>query len=205
MSSRNELLELSGAMFNILSEIFYTAPSESKLNTISETLEEWPLFSGSPEKLIASINQSLNNDTPDEISADFHKLFIGPGKKLVYPWGSCYTDQQALLFGESTKKWEQFCLTTEIVITPKSYEPTDHFALIFSAISAILLSENTEEEKSELLEIILSNHFNDWGVALLQSVKDKACTSYYSATASLALNLIDFWNVEFKKNAGTSK
>ncbi|WP_194944983.1 TorD/DmsD family molecular chaperone [Shewanella sp. TC10] len=193
MLAIKERQELSGAMFNLLADAFYNPPTTDKLKLTSSSFENWPDFSGPNTEAIHAIKQSQLNNTIDDFNADYHRLFVGPGKKLVYPWGSYYTDQEGLLFGKTTKAWEDFCHTSDIKITTITYEPTDHFALIFSALSAIQLSEHTEEKKLRLIKTILLEHFSDWGIKVLNLIQEKSNTQYYSAIASLAFQLVNYW------------
>lgn len=191
MNRKQEELVILGAMFHWVSDIFYYEPTAKKLNFVLENVSLWPDDDNETQKLIAEILTSVNQDGFEKIKEDFYKLFIGPGKKDVYPWGSVYTDKENLLFGKSTILWEEFCIKTGIVISPSSNEPTDHFALVISAIAAILSSESEPKIKVSKVQFIFREHFSPWGLDVLSLVVQNASTIYYKNFAKLALKLID--------------
>ncbi len=194
---KNEWLE-SIAMFNWLANIFYQIPTIEKLTLINDNLTEWPVFSKDLQTIVCTILTSIKNDGQLKISRDFHHLFVGPGKKEVYPWGSVYTDEDALLFGHSTMVWKAFCSEYHIDIKPECNEPTDHFALFFSALAAMMKSKYSDTEKSRIVNLILQDHFHPWGLTVLKLIQQKAQTDYFKGFAFLAHNLIEYW---VQKNA----
>ncbi|WP_394130848.1 molecular chaperone [Shewanella maritima] len=189
----SEHLEQSAAMLNWVADVFYHPPSTEKLKLTKEIIEQWPNIAGDPSNEISAIITSIETDQLEVINHDFHCLFIGPGKKLVYPWGSVYTDQEGLLFGNSTQFWESFCQHNEISITPNSNEPTDHFGLMFSALSAIMSSENTEEVKLKQISTLLKDHFSPWGEKVLNDIHSHSKTNYYISFSILASHIINHW------------
>ena len=200
MSSTQRQIEESTAMFNWLADIFYRSPTIEKLQTTKAVINEWPILAGDPSDSISQILHSIEQDDLAIIKADFQRLFIGPGKKLVYPWGSVNSEPEGLLFGKSTEQWEAFCITNHIEISTHAYEPSDHFALFFSAIAAIMQSDNDQAIKLELIDEVLTGHFNDWGVELLRNITEKSTTKFYSQFAKLALDTINYWTVEISKS-----
>ncbi len=190
MNSDNNELEMLAGMFNWVADTFYNIPTADKLALVEGNIALWPDETANALEGISSILNSLKQDSLNVIVQDFHRLFIGPGKKDVYPWGSVYTDEESLLFGDTTTAWENFCQIHSIQITPNTNEPTDHFALIFSAISAVLNSEQAEEVRIEIIKEIINKHFSPWGEQVLTSIIEKAKTGYYRGFAVLAQNLL---------------
>jgi TorA maturation chaperone TorD len=182
------------AMFTWLADVFYQTPSDLKLIAISENIKDWPLLTTDSEATISTIISSISLDGLILIKEDFNRLFVGPGKKEVYPWGSIYTDKEGLLFGPSTILWEQFCKQYNINITPSSNEPSDHFALIFYAIVAVMQSEYDNEFKGIIVDKILSTHFYPWGIELLSLIDMKAETDYFRGFSLLATDLISIYS-----------
>lgn len=182
----NECDVIAAAKFKWLASVFYQVPTKESLNSITEVLSQWPVSHSSTKELISRLERSIEQQGIDAIKQDFHLLFVGPGKKLVYPWGSVYTDEEGLLFGPSTMLWEGFCRANEIEIKPDSNEPTDHFALFFAAIAAILASEYEVSKKLSLIEELLSTHFSPWGEEVLLQITQQASTDYFQCFADLA-------------------
>ncbi|WP_394202548.1 molecular chaperone [Shewanella waksmanii] len=185
MSSENN--SIVAAKFNWLANVFYQVPTEVSLQLIAENIDQWPINSEASRGLIHQLKQSCQTEGIDTIKQDFHRLFIGPGKKLVYPWGSVYTDEEKLLFGRTTIAWEQFCRQHQIDIKPDSNEPTDHFGLFFAAISAVFTSELESMEKSALVQQMLDEHFSPWGHKVLADINQLANTVFFKCFAQLAL------------------
>ncbi len=188
MSNPHQDLAMLGAMFRWLSDVFYYIPTEERLSFTKENIDLWP--DAETSLLIPAILTSIEHDGLEIIERDFYRMFIGPGKKEVYPWGSVYTDNENLLFGDTTVAWEKFCQQHSIQITPTMNEPTDHFALIFSALAAVLDSDLPETQKIAVAQQIYHDHFSAWGDELLQQVVAKANTEYYKTFAILSQHSI---------------
>lgn len=180
----------SAAMFNWLADIFYQVPTAEKLTVVTSNLANWPKQSTELQVHINAILGSIEADGCSEINQDFHRLFIGPGEKEVYPWGSVHIDEEALLFGPSSIAWKQFCVENNINVQPEKNEPTDHFALFFSALAAVMQSEYHTQEKSRIVNQILHNHFQPWGLKVLLLIQEKAQTNYFKGFALLAEDLL---------------
>ncbi|PMG49459.1 molecular chaperone TorD family protein [Shewanella sp. 10N.286.52.B9] len=200
MSGTQRQIEQSTAIFNWLADIFYHPATTEKLQTTQAVIDEWPTLAGDPSDSVCKILHSVEQDGLATIQADFQRLFIGPGKKLVYPWGSVNCESEGLLFGKSTQRWEVFCNTNHIEITTLAYEPSDHFALFFSAIAAIMQSDNDQAIKLELIDEVLTLHFNDWGLTVLSNITEKSTTHFYAQFAKLALDTINYWKTEISKS-----
>lgn len=188
----------SAAMFNWLADVFYQIPTEKKLVLVNDNLADWPTLSKDHSASVSTIIASIEVNGQREISQEFHRLFIGPGKKEVYPWGSVYTDEDGLLFGPSSLAWEGFCAEYHIDIQPNCNEPTDHFALIFSALAATMLSEYDNEIKNQIVMQILEVHFSPWGNTVLELIEKKAQTGYFKGFALLAKDLVEYWSYQYK-------
>jgi len=189
---------VSAAMFNWLADVFYQIPTEEKLVLVNDSLADWPTLSKDPGIHVGEILASIEADGQRVINREFHRLFIGPGKKEVYPWGSVYTDEEGLLFGPSSLAWEGFCTEYHIDIQPECNEPTDHFALIFSALAATMSSEYDDETKSQVVTQILRVHFYPWGETVLELIEQKALTGYFKGFALLAKDLVEHWSHQSK-------
>ena len=200
MSNSQLKIVQSTAMFNWLADVFYHPLTIEKLKVTQEVIDDWPTLAGDQSDAIKQIINSIEQDGLAKIQADFQRLFIGPGQKLVYPWGSVNSELEGLLFGKSTERWEAFCNTNHIEITTQTYEPSDHFALFFSAIAAIMQSDNDQATQLELIDELLTSHFNEWGLMVLSNITQKATTNFYAQFAKLALDTINYWKIESSKS-----
>lgn len=180
----------SAAMYAWLADVFYKAPTAEKLGYVASNINQWPVSSDAQRCIVESILSSIEHNGVDFIREDFNRLFIGPGKKEVYPWGSVYTDEEGLLFGPSTVAWELFCKQHSIEVQLDSNEPTDHFALIFSALSAVMQSGYDEKEKANIIDSIVNSHLMPWGEKVLHDVKRYARTDYFRGFSVLAIDLL---------------
>lgn len=190
MNDKNDELAILGAMFRWVSDVFYSEPTNEILKFVRENISMWPDSDSDCQPQITEILTSIEIDGLESIKRDFYRLFIGPGKKEVYPWGSVYTDKENLLFGDTTVAWEHFCNENSIAISLNSNEPTDHFALIFSAIAAVLDSSLNERNRILVVKSIYNDHFSPWGAEVLSLIAQKSKTNYYKCFSQLALKLI---------------
>ena len=185
--------EEPAAMFNWLADVFYQQPTAEKLEFAKNNLIFWPESNAEVDSYIKMIKKSIEIDGVINISKDFHRLFVGPGSKEVYPWGSVYTEEDKLLFGPSTILWEEFCEKNKIVIKLDSNEPTDHFALFFYSLSAVMKSEHSVSKKNAILSEIIFEHFLPWGERVLNLIGEKASTNYYRGFSLMASYLVRKW------------
>ncbi|GGY98567.1 MULTISPECIES: TorD/DmsD family molecular chaperone [Shewanella] len=164
-----------------VAQLFYCYPTSDLLSVITDTsLQEWPVV-GDDDAEALQILIASDRDF-NVICADYTRMFIGPGKKLVYPWSSIYLDDEPLMFGDSTERWEKFCHRYGIGIEQQSNDPSDHFALILWVMADLF--DNPQAQS--LCEQVVKEFCLPWIPSLLTSVVAASQTVFYRQLAQLA-------------------
>ncbi|MDO6621114.1 molecular chaperone [Shewanella sp. 6_MG-2023] len=189
----NDQLEVSASIFNLLSTAFYEAITDEKLKVFTECFHNFPLLDEKSKLSIDAIINDFTNESLHEIKSDFNNMFIGGPHKTVYPWGSFYTDKDRLLFGESTRDWKKFTEKNQIKIELNGNEPSDHFALIFASIAAIMTSKKSESIRIELVSIIINEHLFPWLPIVLDGIYTHSNTFFYKELSLISSRLILYW------------
>ncbi|KFZ37631.1 hypothetical protein HR45_09415 [Shewanella mangrovi] len=180
----NEQQDLALALKTV-AQLFYQYPRAELLSLMSAAVwQEWPTYRSKDKCCVAAIAASELDF--EQICADYTRMFIGPGKKLVYPWSSVHLDEEPLLFGESTQHWEHFCRRHGIAIAQSSNEPSDHFALILWVLAE--LYENTS--KHDLCTEIITRFYLPWIPMVLSEIEKQAQTVLYRELAKLVLHYV---------------
>ncbi|MDP5148336.1 molecular chaperone TorD family protein [Shewanella sp. ULN5] len=193
-----EQFTISSAVFNLLSTTFYSSVDDVVLKTIEECFEKFPYINEKISQSVNAVLEELKKPSLERIIIDFNELFIGAPFRKVYPWGSYYTDPEKLLFGESTLSYRNFLNVNGISVNFKGNEPTDHFALIFSVLAAVMGSEKSTDDKILMVDTIMYEHLEPWISGLLESICVNAKTVFYQHQALIALEMITLWRTLLK-------
>ncbi|MEZ9236781.1 molecular chaperone [Shewanella sp. 10N.286.52.A9] len=170
---------LSGMLFNTPSEDFYQQMSK-------EILLSWPTITTPIDEITCSMQRSLSEQSFTTLRDDFYQLFIGPGVKKAYPWGSVYTDKDNLVNGASCVAFEQFCMQHGMTINLPKKQPLDHIGLILAVLANLL-----KEQKPDLALIVIKQHLMPWLPQFLNCVDTNAETDFYRGVAKLVAITID--------------
>ncbi|MDO6678068.1 MULTISPECIES: molecular chaperone TorD family protein [unclassified Shewanella] len=173
--------ENSAAICNVLSCMLLNTPTENMYQRINdEIILNWPQLITPTEDICDEMKRSLNKHSFTELRNDFNQLFVGPGVKSAYPWGSVYTDKDNLVCGQSCVEFEQFCKRNKIDVTPPQKGPSDHIGLIL-AVLANLLSEN----RSDLASMLICDHLKPWLPQFIRCVDTHSQTEFYRGVGLL--------------------
>ncbi|MGX9463053.1 TorD/DmsD family molecular chaperone [Shewanella sp. A14] len=180
----------ASAVCGVLHNVFYQIPTADFLSRINETelLSAWPKFDTDISSACDVIRNSLETDSMKDIERDYYQLFIGPGTKKAYPWGSVYTDKDNLLFGESTLAVRGFYKSYGIEFELDGNKPMDHFALILG-----VLSEFFSQENEDAIKLLLGQHLLPWSQRVIDCITGNAKTDFYRGFAQLMQALLNDW------------
>lgn len=140
----------------------------------------WPF--GSDEELarIGRKRDAEGEESLDQISRDYERLFVGPAHLEAAPWGSVYLDPDQIVFGDSEialRKWER-----ERGITTKaegSREPADHIGRMFILLAVLA------NERPCLVTEYLTDHLMPWAPRYFELLGSAARTGFYRCIADL--------------------
>lgn len=193
MNRTDEYL-LSAACCRVFHTIWFSELSESNLDEWRQgsCLQSWPEHFADCKSAIALIAGSVNNQSLEEIAGDQSQLYFGPGERNAYPWGSCYTDRDALLFAHTEQAFRQFCHQQNIRFELASHQPYDHFGLLMGTLS-ILFEQAAQSGNTDAVRTLIEQHIGDWGLSFLTAVEQYAHTGFYRGFSLLNADLLRYW------------
>lgn len=116
----------------------------------------------------------------DELAWEYRRLFVGPGPKAAPPWGSVYTDKDAVMFGGTWIALREFLRANGIVVGDGSGKmPEDHIGLMLE-LMAYLASE-----RPELLPDYLRLHLLTWAPHFLDTMERESRHPFFTGLAQL--------------------
>lgn len=197
----NQICEISkiATQARILGVLLYRSPENDDVRSLVNYMKtgawmaEWGGDSGS----LLKINEILNQCCQETDEDVFQRLFIGPYALPAPPWGSVYMDEENVIFGESTVELRRWMHENHISGMTNGKEPEDHFGLL------MLMTAWIAEEKSELLNELLSNHMLPWGYRFLSLLRESSQQTFYEGISVLAYSTLQSWqnslNIEVKE------
>ncbi|AZG35462.1 TorD/DmsD family molecular chaperone [Shewanella psychromarinicola] len=190
---------MSAACCKLFSTLFYKRPSQDIIDILKENKFEvmWPEYSNKQKKVLKKLRDSVENESFDSVKSDFFRLFIGSEKKLAYPWGSVYTDQDNLMFGESTLRFKEFCRKSNVSVELEVNEPLDHIGVIFSVLSVLFEKACTDYNLDNVVEL-MREHLLPWFYRFIYLMKTRAITEFYQSIAALAEQYVNYWEEELE-------
>jgi len=190
-----------GNMMHILSVLMYT-PREGILNEkklidnfieYAKDLEDDELVSK-----VYNIQQSLEEDSEEDLIADHAQLMIGPFELLAPPYGSVYLEKNRKIMGDTTMEVGQFYFDCGLEVASDYNDPPDHIAVemefIYFLLSEIFNSlnedkvENAENYKTKLREF-LKRYYFPFSENFAEKIKDNAETNVYKITGDVILHV----------------
>lgn len=149
---------------------------------------------------LAERDQTLDEETYNEIALDYTHLFVGPGRVLAPPWESVYFNENRLTFQQETldvRNWyRRYGLESEKLRS----EPDDHVGLELSFLAYLAsqalaaLRSGSPEEADELLAAqrqFLQAHPMRWVSQWAQEVSDHARTDFWRGIALLTVAYVE--------------
>lgn len=202
----SELMPGQYVAFAFLSRVFAEPPLPSFIIGMVERdlMGDWPLpqEDESTKAGIREMQTFLSGGEGfglDETEDDFNHLFVGPGQPLAPPWESYYRNADHLLFQQETLDIRELYRKHGLLDSRTSNEPEDSLSLEFDFVSILsmkgynaTLASRDDELASIQTELrsFLDNHLLRWAPDCLHLVEKYAVTSYYQATAALALGTL---------------
>lgn len=186
---------------------FFSLPTEDHLNdldVLANTLEKiTPAASG----LIKQID--TEQASPDELTVEFSRLFVGPYKVLAPPYGSIYLESGRQVMGESTADTVARYADAGIEISSDFKDAPDHvsaelefmYFLVHQEITGIE-NQDTESTIGYMLKqkAFLADHLTAWLPKFVEAIEKNANTNFYKLIAKALLAFInqDFRDLQSK-------
>ena len=188
--------------FAILSRVFYEAPQPELIRNLEEGVAggEWVIPSCEPDvhagmRLLQSHFDRHGAHEVSGLIADFHRLFIGPGRLLAPPWESVYLSPDHLLFETQTRAVRTWYARFGLEAPNLRQEPDDHlglelaFMLHLNILGLHAVEAGEPGRVRELLtaqRTFLNDHLLRWAPLCLSRVVEHADTDAYRGLAYLA-------------------
>ena len=142
--------------------------------------EEWPLGDAAgATRALAEMARGLADGANDALVWEYRRLFVGPGPKAAPPWGSVYTDRDAVVFGAATLALRQWMREGGVERVGAESEPEDHVGTM------LLLMAWLARHRPELLDAFLAEHLLPWAPHFLGIVETASDHPFYRGLAAL--------------------
>ncbi|WP_058910095.1 Tat proofreading chaperone DmsD [Entomohabitans teleogrylli] len=187
--SQDNLIDKIAAQARILGILFYRSAEHDDVSALIRYMQtrDWLAEWGGDPQTLDAIHHQLIQVSEESYDEAYQRLFIGPDALPAPPWGSVYTDEESVLFGESTLRLRQWMRQNDIAGMTEGKEPEDHFGLL------MLLVAWAAEEKPQLLAELLGEHLLPWGYRFLTLMIDSAQHPFYAGISRLALVTLQSW------------
>ena len=186
-----------------LGPLFLQEPAKGSANKIfdafsklapDEASNDWPFVDRSTAQnaLELMVNGLKKGIDDEDLAWEYRRLFVGPARKPVPPWGSVYTDRECVVFGESTLALRQWMRDNGIERTTDDQTPEDHIGLM------LLLLAWIAENKPDLVEAYLKDHMLTWSSHFLDQLTEAAEEPFYEGLALLTKETLEGIQAELK-------
>ncbi len=169
------------AILRLISVLFVFPEEETKgiIENLTDQLKDFE--DDSLVELSSEIKKVFNSTALQTLQVEYTKLFIGPGKEVVYPYGSVYLEDKKMVSCESTywleKRYSKWGVSIEVK------EPADHIALVLEFM--FILSK--DESDGSLLEqsILYNDYVLKWVPGFCDLVVKQNYSDFYVPIAKL--------------------
>jgi TorA maturation chaperone TorD len=226
---QNDETELKEALlgealfFGVLGRALYNQPDKDWLNSLvsEDVFSEVPFSVDRSEtnrglelmqEWVQKNAQGLDQESLDELKADYTSLFVGVGKVLAPPWESVYFNEDRMIFQEQTLDVRSWYHRFGLELENLHKEPDDHIGLEMSFVAFLaelgvrLLDEQDEDKYTALMDAkcqFLSEHLLKWGLVWCALVAEHAQTDFYRGlghlTAGALLAIADKYDLQIHK------
>lgn len=143
--------------------------------------DEWPFADPDVVRLaLVRIGDGLASGVDDDLIWEYRRLFVGPGKKPVPPWGSVYTDREKVIFGASTLKLRAWMRKNGIANLAEDGDAEDHIGRM------LLLMAWIAQHKPDLLEEYLGDHLLTWSSHYFDALEASTDHAFFGGLAALS-------------------
>lgn len=173
----------------ILSALLHEDPLSESMRPIMATLRNrscselqsvWPSDEkGTAQHALQLMSDSLQTEEGERsVHEDYRRLFVGPQRLLVPPWGSVWMDGEYALWGKSTVKLRAWMRGHGIRLSCDN-EPEDHVGYV------LLLCAHMAAVDPEAMGDLLERYVRAWVPDYLEAVVESLPGSFYAGVAEL--------------------
>jgi TorA maturation chaperone TorD len=197
-------------VLNLLGRLLYQAPEADWLQGLADecVFDDIPFAAQRPDVAagLALLQKWSRHNRGgqlaqhmDILTADYNRLFVGPGKIVAPPWESAQVDDERQLFQEETlavRNWyRRFGLQAERLYA----EPDDHVGLelaFLAHLAQLALAAQAAADPARLSELLaaerafLTEHALRWIPAWAAQVVEQARTCFYRGLAQVTAGVL---------------
>lgn len=188
-SEQTRLLEVA-FVGETLGPLFSEDPLKGEAGALYEALAgldvshaacEWPFCPMPEARDSLQLMQRGIAQGMDSVATEYRRLFVGPAKKIVPPWGSVYTDREGVLFGKSALDLHDWMSEHAISTAVDDAMPDDHIGRMLSLMAWIA------RRRPEMLVEYLGDHLLIWAPHLLERLSAQTRHCFFAGMGRLAL------------------
>lgn len=207
MNERLIVHQARQSIYALLQRLYQDAPDASLLEWLAA---ERP-FASFPVRLddeasaaLEQIDAAVGAVAPEQLRADFRKLFVGPGPMDAPPWESVYRNDEHLLFDQHTLQVRAFYARHGMEFVRLNEMPEDAIAieLEFMQVLTERLAQAVESGDQEAERLLLDEqiaflrkHLLIWVPQFVTLCQHRAATAFYSGLATILKGFLA-WDVE---------
>lgn len=199
-------LQIRAEVYNLFSQIF-TQPDKSQIleNQIPEELcalyAELNTLIKSNEKCSIELT---SDHILDDILLEYTRIFLGPFKVLVPPYGSYYLDEQKQLNQQSTVEVEKFYDKFELEISVEFKDLPDHIIPELEFMQYLIFNEGTPDTNSDFTIEDYRAAQKEFFMKLFYPFCKSVCNDIINTTTvkfynSVSILLLQFLDMEYRR------
>jgi len=179
-----DLLRQQAAGWRFLSALLAKPPEDRRI--------------GEARTFLATFGIEVGSESPEEIRADYLRLFVGLKKALAPPWESVYLSPSGLVFQQPTLEVRRAYLEAAFSHDQMFEAPDDHVSLeleflaaLNERIAAALDAGNVADadHTRSLRQRFLEHHLDLWVGAFARDILTYSTTSFWKGVATVLLGI----------------
>ncbi len=143
------------------------------------------------------VNKLLKSVEFDEILLEYTRIFLGPFKVLVPPYGSCYLENEKLLNGETTIQVKNIYLKLGLDISESWNDLPDHIVAELEFMHFLTYNyaspEDSDLNKDEVIAVekeFFFKYFYPFATRLCSDILGKTKSNIYNKIAKIMVEFL---------------
>jgi len=173
-----------------LISVLFVFPEKETSGIVQNLVDQLNCFDDDLIDLSLEIKRVFDTTELQDLQVEYSKLFIGPSKEIVYPYGSVYLEGKKMVSCESTYWLEKRYREWGISIDVK--EPADHIALVLEYM--FILSEDDSEKSLIEQKLLYNDYIVKWIPSFCDLIVKKEYSNFYVSIAKVVKIIMNMHN-----------
>ncbi len=169
-----------------LISVLFVFPEKETSGIVQNLVDQLNCFDDNLVELSLEIKRIFDTTELQDLQVEYSKLFIGPSKEIVYPYGSVYLEGKKMVSCESTYWLEKRYREWGVSIDVK--EPADHIALVLEYM--FILSEDDSEKSLIEQKLLYNDYISKWVPKFCDLIIKQKFSEFYVIVAKLVKVII---------------